>query len=100
MPRDPALHEGNPLAEHGPAQQHAGSAVTGSGRGAEYRGDRGTITPQRAQEIVRRAYLSVLNREPDAASQGYVDRVLRDKWTEEDVARDLRRSPEYRNQRR
>jgi len=68
--------------------------------GAEYRGDRGTMTPQRAQEIVRRAYLSVLNREPDAASQGYVERVLRDRWTEEDVARELRRSPEYRNQRR
>jgi len=66
-------------------------------RSAEFR-ERATMTPQRATEIVRRAYLSVLNREPDAASQGYVQRVLRDKWTEEDVARDLRRSPEYRNQ--
>jgi hypothetical protein len=64
-------------------------------RSPEYR-ERSTMTPQRAQEIVRRAYLSVLNREPDEASRGYVERVLRDKWTEEDVARELRRSPEYR----
>jgi len=42
--------------------------------------------------------VEVTFREPDAASQGYVQRVLRDKWTEEDVARELRRSPEYRNQ--
>jgi len=50
----------------------------------------------RAQEIVRRAYLSVLNREPDAGSRGYVDRVLRDNWTQQDVERELRKSPEYR----
>jgi hypothetical protein len=66
-------------------------------RSPEYR-ERTTMTPQKAADIVRRAYLSVLNREPDAASQGYVQRVLRDKWTEEDVARELRRSPEYRTQ--
>ena len=68
-------------------------------RSPEYR-ERTTMTPQKAADIVRRAYLSVLNREPDAASQGYVQRVLRDKWTEEDVARELRRSPEYRGQAR
>jgi hypothetical protein len=67
-------------------------------RSAEFR-DRSTMTPQRAAEIVRRAYLSVLNREPDDASQGYVQRVLRENWTEEDVARELRRSPEYRQRR-
>jgi hypothetical protein len=66
-------------------------------RSPEYR-ERSTMTPQKAADIVRRAYLSVLNREPDAASQGYVQRVLRERWTEEDVARELRRSPEYREQ--
>ena len=66
-------------------------------RSPEYR-TKATMTRERATEIVRRAYLSVLHREPDAASQGYVDRVLRDKWTEEDVARELRKSPEFRNQ--
>ncbi len=68
-------------------------------RSQEYRG-RTAMNPQRAAEIVRRAYLSVLNREPDEASQGYVQRVLRENWTEEDVARELRRSPEYRAQQR
>ena len=60
----------------------------------EYR-QKNTMTRQRAQDIVRRAYLSVLKREPDAGSRGYVDRVLRDKWTQSDVERELRKSPEY-----
>jgi hypothetical protein len=54
------------------------------------------VTRERAAEIVRRAYLSVLNREPDAGAQGYINRVMREGWTEEDVARELRRSPEFR----
>ena len=54
------------------------------------------VTRERASEMVRRAYLSVFNREPDAGAQAYVNRVMRDGWTEEDVARELRRSPEYR----
>ena len=66
-------------------------------RSPEYR-TKATMTRERATEIVRRAYLSVLNREPDAGSQGYVDHVLRDKWTEEDVARELRKSLEFRGQ--
>jgi hypothetical protein len=56
------------------------------------------VTRERAAEVVRRAYLSVLNREPDAGAQGYITRVMREGWTEEDVARELRRSPEYRQQ--
>jgi hypothetical protein len=55
-------------------------------------------TRAKAEEIVRRAYLSVLKREPDAGSAGYVNRVLRDNWTQADVERELRRSPEFRNQ--
>ena len=49
------------------------------------------------RSIVRRAYLSVLKREPDPASDGYVERVLRDGWSQADVERDLRRSAEYRS---
>jgi hypothetical protein len=64
----------------------------------EYR-ERTTMTWPRAQEIVRRAYLAVFNREPDAASRGYVEKVLRDNWTQADVERELRRSDEYRNRR-
>jgi hypothetical protein len=59
-----------------------------------------SMTRPKAEEIVRRAYRSVLNREPDPGSQPFVDKVLRDHWTEDDVARELRKSPEYRNKRR
>jgi hypothetical protein len=59
-----------------------------------------TMTRAKAEEIVREAYRSVLGREPDAGSRGYVDRVLRDKWTRQDVERELRKSPEYRNRQR
>ena len=68
-------------------------------RSPEYR-ELNTMTRAKAEEIVRRAYLSVLGREPDAGSSGWVDRVLRDKWTEQDVVRELRRSDEYRNRNR
>ena len=66
-------------------------------RGAFENGrERGEISRERATEIVRRAYQAVLNREPDPGAQGYVEHVMREGWSEEDVARDLRRSPEYR----
>ena len=65
----------------------------------EYR-EKNTMTRAKAQDIVRRAYLAVLKREPDAASQGWVNNVLRDGWTQEDVERELRRSPEYRERNR
>jgi Beta/Gamma crystallin len=65
-------------------------------RSAEYR-DKTTMTREQAEGIVRRAYLSVLEREPDSESRGWVDRVLRDRWTQQDVERELRKSPEYRS---
>jgi len=65
----------------------------------EYR-QKSTMTREKAEEIVRRAYLSVLGREPDPGSRSYVDKVLRDHWSEQDVARELRKSPEYRNKNR
>jgi len=58
--------------------------------------EKNSMTRERASEVVRRAYRSVLGRDPDAASSGYVDRVMRDKWTQSDVERELRKSPEYR----
>jgi len=56
-----------------------------------------TMTYPKAQEIVRLAYESVLRRAPDAGSSGYVNHVMRDHWTQADVERELRKSPEYRN---
>ena len=55
-----------------------------------------TMTRAKAEEIVRNAYRSVLGREPDSGSRGYVDRVLRDHWTQQDIERELKKSPEYR----
>ena len=55
------------------------------------------MTREQAEQVVRRAYESVLGREPDAGSRGYVDHVLRDHWSEADVARELRNSDEYRS---
>ena len=55
------------------------------------------MTRARAQTIVRSAYRTVLNREPDPASESYVEHVLRDGWSRVDVERDLRRSAEYQN---
>jgi hypothetical protein len=65
-------------------------------RSPEYR-ERNTMTRGKAEEIVRNAYLAVLRREPDAGSVSYVNSVLRERWTQADVERELRRSPEYRN---
>jgi hypothetical protein len=64
----------------------------------EYR-EKSVMTYAKAQDIVRRAYLAVLRREPDAGSQGYVERVMRERWTQQDVERELRKSSEYRERR-
>ena len=65
----------------------------GYGSGSGYN----TRDVTRAEETVRRAYREVLHREPDAASRAYVERVLGDNWSQNDVERELRRSAEYRN---
>ncbi|HET7695167.1 MAG TPA: peptidase inhibitor family I36 protein [Vicinamibacterales bacterium] len=54
------------------------------------------LMADKAREIVRRAYLNVLKREPDAGAGSYVDKVVRQRWTQADVERELRKSPEYR----
>jgi hypothetical protein len=62
----------------------------------EYR-ERNTMTEAKAREIVARAYQSVLGRDPDPGADVYVQKVWREKWTERDVANELRKSDEYRN---
>ena len=57
------------------------------------------VTRDEAENIVRRAYQSVLGRDPDSGARGWVDRVMRDRWTQSDVERELRKSAEYRNRR-
>jgi hypothetical protein len=68
-------------------------------RSPEFR-ENSTMTYAKAQDVVRRAYLEVLKREPDPASRPFVDKVFRDHWTQQDVERELRNSAEYRNRRR
>ena len=51
-----------------------------------------------AADMVRRAYQSVLNREPDAAGmRDYKARILNDRWTEQQLVNALRNSDEYRS---
>ena len=68
-------------------------------RSAEYR-EKNTMTRAKAEEIVRQAYMTVLNREPDPGSRGYVDAVFRKAMTREQLERELRNSPEYRSRAR
>ncbi|HVZ22105.1 MAG TPA: peptidase inhibitor family I36 protein [Vicinamibacterales bacterium] len=66
----------------------------------EYR-EKTTMTFAKAQDIVRRAYLNVLKREPDAVgSQGYIANVMRNNWSQADVERELMKSQEYRDKNR
>jgi len=61
------------------------------------RGQR-SLSDAEASDIVRRAYLSVLNREPDAnGMRDYKARLLNDRWTEQQVVNALRNSDEYRS---
>jgi hypothetical protein len=83
------------IIDNGWTEQQVRDALRKS---AEY-AQRGQMTPARAQDVVRRAYLAVFNREPDPASRAYVDHVLRDGWSQQDVERALRNSAEYRNRR-
>lgn len=64
----------------------------------EYR-EKQTMTEAKAREIVARAYQSVLGRDPDPGADVYVQKVWRERWTERDVANELRKSDEYRNRR-
>ena len=63
----------------------------------QVRVDFARVTRAEAERIVRRAYQDVLGRDPDSGAHGWVDRVMRDRWTQSDVERELRKSPEYRN---
>ena len=62
----------------------------------DYRRYRGTSTRRSAEAAVRSAYLDVLGREPDGPGlSSYVDKMVRQGWTEQDVREALRRSDEY-----
>jgi TorA maturation chaperone TorD len=57
-----------------------------------------TVSDAQAADIVRRAYQSMLNREPDdVGMRDYKARILNDRWTEQQVRDALRNSDEYRS---
>ena len=86
----------NQITDHGWDEHDVREALRKS---PEFR-QKNAMTREKAEEIVNRAYRSVLGREADSGGmQGYVQRVLRDHWSEADVARALRNSDEYRNKR-
>ena len=59
---------------------------------------KGGMTVEKAQEVVRGAYLSVLKREPDPASKTFVEKVMSG-WSQQDVENELRKSDEYKRRR-
>ena len=52
-------------------------------------------TDREAEAMVARAYRSLLGREPDPASRGWVDQVKSNNWTEQQLMDEIKKSPEY-----
>ncbi len=89
------------LLNEGWSEQQLRQALRGSAERQDRVGEnRARNSRARAEQVVREAYLSVLNREPDPESSTFVDRVLNEGWSQQDVARALRDSEEFRNMRR
>jgi len=56
----------------------------------------GNVSIEQAQQMVQRAYRNVLGRDADSGSSVYVEKVMRNHWSENDVAKELRKSSEYK----
>lgn len=66
-------------------------------RSEERRANRASVRDSDAAAMVRRAYLTVLDREPDEVGlRDYTAKIVREGWTEAQVVRALRDSEEYR----
>jgi hypothetical protein len=63
-------------------------------------GDRHRWTDQQAEAMVARAYRTLLGRDPDPASRGWVDQVKSNNWTEQQLMDEIKKSPEYREKHR
>jgi hypothetical protein len=57
------------------------------------------VSRDEAERIVQRAYRAVFDREPDPGARSWVEEVIRNRWTQRDLERELRKTPEYRNRR-
>jgi len=67
-------------------------------RDADESGNR--LTRRQAEAIVARSYREVFNREPDAGARGWVDQVMKNNWTQQQLSSELRKSDEFRNRQR
>jgi uncharacterized protein DUF4214 len=73
------------------------SVPSRSSGGSSSSGHVSAMTEAQANDIVRRAYQSVLKREPDGdGMRDYTFKVMHDHWTQSQVMDALRKSPEYR----
>jgi hypothetical protein len=80
---------------------YGGGAYGGGSYGGEWGHSGGSRwTYQQAQEIVRRAYRSVLGRDPDPAASGWVNEVMKNNWSQQQLEAQLRNSQEYREKNR
>jgi TorA maturation chaperone TorD len=86
------------IVERGWDEQDVRTALRRSSERREVVRARRSISDAEATDMVRRAYLSVLNREPDAnGMRDYKARILNDRWTEQQLVDALRNSDEYRS---
>jgi hypothetical protein len=53
------------------------------------------VTDQQAEAMVARAYRTLLGRDPDPASRGWVDQVKRNNWSEQQLNDEIMKSAEY-----
>lgn len=85
--------------ERGSGTGGSGGGYGGSSQGSGSSGRSGSRwTRQQAEEMVERAYRSVLGRDPDPASRSWVDEVMKHNWSEQQLMAELRKTPEYREQ--
>lgn len=77
-----------------------GGAYGGGSHSSWSNRDGGRWTYQEAEAMLRRAYRSVLGREPDPGAHSWVDAVIKNNWSQAQLEADLRQTPEYRNKRR
>jgi len=78
-----------------------GGAYGGGSHGGGWSKSNGSrYTYQQAQEIVRRAYRNVLERDPDPAARSWVNAVMEKNMSQRQLEAELRKSAEYRNKQR
>jgi hypothetical protein len=86
------------IIERGWDEQDVRAALRHSQERREVARGQRNLSDAEAADIVRRAYLSVLSREPDEnGMRDYKARILNDRWTEQQVVNALRNSDEYRS---